>query len=43
MRILECIEKHGNGKYTLYKTKKESLDTVSNDTISYDEDRKSVV
>lgn len=37
MRILECIEKNGNGKYTLYKTQKESLDTVSNDTISYDD------
>ncbi|MCM1502048.1 MAG: hypothetical protein NC115_05205 [Bacteroidales bacterium] len=37
MRILECIEKHGNGNYLLYKTKKVSLDATNNDTISYDD------
>lgn len=37
MRILECIEKNGNGNYLLYKTKKVSLDAINNDTISYDD------
>jgi hypothetical protein len=37
MRILECIEKNGNGNYLLYKTKKVSLDATNNDTISYDD------
>ena len=37
MRILECIEKNGNGNYLLYKTKKVSLDINDNDTINYDD------
>ena len=37
MRILECIEKNGNGNYLLYKTKKVSLDVSDNDTIYYDD------
>ena len=37
MRILECIEKNGNGNYLLYKTKKVLLDATNNDTISYDD------
>lgn len=37
MRILECIEKNGNGNYLLYKTKKVPLDVNDNDTIYYDD------
>jgi hypothetical protein len=34
-RILEYIEKSGEGKYLCYKTKKFSLDNSENDTIAY--------
>jgi len=42
-RILEYIQKSGNGKYQCYKTKKLSLDTNDNDTIAYNYDDKTVV
>ena len=37
MRVLECIEKNGNGVYHLYKTQKVALDTFDRDTIYYDD------
>ncbi|GHT19746.1 hypothetical protein AGMMS4957_04720 [Bacteroidia bacterium] len=39
-KILEYIEKSGNGKYICYKTKKLSLDSNDNDTIAYNYDDK---
>jgi hypothetical protein len=42
-RILEYIQKSGNGKYLCYKTKKLSLDAGDNDTIAYNYDDNRVV
>jgi hypothetical protein len=39
-KILEYIEKSGDGKYLCYKTKKFSLDNIENDTIAYNYDDK---
>lgn len=36
-RIIDFIEKEGQGKYVCYKTRKTSLDFESNDTLSYDD------
>jgi hypothetical protein len=36
-RILEYIQKSGNGKYLCYKTKKLSLDANDSDTLAYDD------
>jgi hypothetical protein len=42
-KILDYIEKAGNGKYQCYKTKKLSLDIADNDTIAYNYDDNTVV
>jgi hypothetical protein len=42
-RVLEYIQRSGNGKFQCYKTKKLSLDTNDNDTITYNYDDKTVV
>jgi hypothetical protein len=42
-KILEYIQKSGNGKYLCYKTKKLSLDAGDNDTIAYNYDDNRVV
>jgi hypothetical protein len=39
-KILEYIERSGDGKYLCYKTKKFSLDNTENDTIAYNYDEK---
>lgn len=36
-RIIDFIQKEGQGKYLCYKTRKMSLDTDSNDTLTYDD------
>ena len=36
-RIIDFIQTEGQGKYLCYKTRKTSLDTESNDTLSYDD------
>ena len=36
-RIIDFIQKEGQGKYICYKTRKTSLDTESSDTLSYDD------
>jgi len=36
-RIIDFIQKEGQGKYLCYKTRKMSLDTDSSDTLSYDD------
>ena len=36
-KILEYIQKQGNGKFQCYKTKKISLDLSDNDTLDYDD------
>ncbi len=36
-RIIDFIQKEGQGKYHCYKTRKTSLDTESSDTLSYDD------
>lgn len=41
-KILDYIEETGKGKYYCYKTKKISLDSNNNDTISYDDKPASV-
>jgi hypothetical protein len=42
-RILEYIQKSGNGKYQCYKTKKLSLDSNDNDIIAYNYDDNTIV
>ena len=37
MRVLECIEKNGNGAYHLFNTQKVALDSFDRDTIFYDD------
>ena len=41
-KILDYIEKTGEGKYYCYKTKKISLDSNNNDTLDYDDKPASV-
>ena len=36
-RIIDFIQKEGQGKYLCYKTRKTSLDTESSDTLAYDD------
>ena len=36
-KIIDFIQKEGQGKYLCYKTRKTSLDTESSDTLSYDD------
>lgn len=36
-RIIDFIQKEGQGKYLCYKTRKTSLDTDSSDTLTYDD------
>lgn len=36
-RIIDFIQKEGQGKYLCYKTRKASLDTESNDILAYDD------
>lgn len=42
-RIIDFIQQEGQGKYLCYKTRKTSLDTTTNDTLSYDDKPSSVI
>lgn len=42
-RIIDFIQQEGQGKYLCYKTRKTSLDTTTNDTLSYDDKPSSII